>query len=69
VSGTSGYEIEYSTQSNMRLPGKKAITGTSVTIKNLKAKTTYYVRVRAYKTVNGQKVYGSWSNVKQVKTK
>ena len=28
---------------------------------------TYYVKVRAYKTVNGVKVYGAYSSVKKVK--
>ena len=29
---------------------------------------TYYVKVRAYKTVNGVKVYGAYSSVKKVRT-
>ena len=33
------------------------------------AKKKYYVRVRTYKTVNGKKVYSSWSKVKSVKIK
>ena len=35
----------------------------------LKKKKKYYVRVRAYKSVSGKKVYGAWSKVKTVKTK
>jgi len=38
-------------------------------VKKLKAKKKYYVRIRTYKTVNGKKVYSSWSKVKSVKTK
>ena len=30
---------------------------------------TYYIKVRAYKTVNGKKYYGNWSTVKKVKVK
>ena len=42
----------------------------SVSPKTIKAaKKKYYVRVRTYKTVNGKKVYSSWSKVKSVKTK
>ena len=42
----------------------------SVSLKTIKAaKKKYYVRVRTYKTVNGKKVYSSWSKVKSVKTK
>ncbi len=38
-------------------------------VKKLKAKKKYYVRIRTYKTLNGKKVYSSWSKVKSVKTK
>ena len=44
-------------------------TKTSYTIKSLKAKTTYYVRVRSYKTVGGKKFYSAWSSAKNKKTK
>lgn len=37
--------------------------------KKLKKGSTYFFKVRAYRKVNGQKVYGSWSNVKSVKIK
>ena len=39
------------------------------TIRKLKKKKTYFVRVRAYKLVDGKKVYGKWSAVKKVKIK
>ena len=42
---------------------------TKVKISKLKKKKKYYVRVRAYKSVSGKKVYGAWSKVKTVKTK
>ena len=42
---------------------------TSSTIKKLKAKKKYYVRIRTYKTVDGNKIYSSWSKVLNVKTK
>ena len=35
----------------------------------LKAKKTYYLRIRTYKTVSGKKYYSSWSKYKKVKTK
>ena len=43
--------------------------GSSKTITGLKKNTTYYVKVRAYKKINGKKVYGSYSGVKTIKTK
>ena len=37
--------------------------------KNLKAKTTYYVRVRSYQEFEGMTYFGEWSNVLTGKTK
>ena len=42
---------------------------TKTTVKKLKAKKKYYVRMRTYKIVNGKKVYSAWSKIKTVKTK
>ena len=39
------------------------------TLKKLKKGKKYYVRVRIYKVVNGNKIYSSWSTVKSVKVK
>lgn len=68
----TGYEIQYSTskkfKSAKKVTIKKAKT-TSATIKKLKAKKTYYVRVRAYKTVGKTKYYSGWSTYKTKKTK
>ena len=73
---TTGYQIQYSTNSNFK--NAKTVTisknnTTSKKISNLKAKKKYYVRVRTYKTVkvNGKntKIYSSWSKSKTVTTK
>ena len=45
------------------------IKKTTVTIKKLDKKETYWVKARAYKVVNGSKKYGAWSKVKKVKIK
>ncbi len=65
----SGYQIQYST--SKKFSGAKAfkITGTSKTIKSLKAKKTYYVRVRTYKKVGTKVYYSDWSAAKKAKTK
>ena len=73
VSGVSGYEIQLATNKKFK-KNKKTVTikkqkTTKTTVKKLKAKKKYYVRIRTYKTVNGKKVYSSWSKVKSVKTK
>ena len=68
----TGYEIQYSTskkfKSAKKVTIKKAKT-TSATIKKLKAKKTYYVRVRTYKPVKGKKYNSGWSSCKKAKTK
>ena len=73
ASGVNGYQIQIATDKKFK-KNKKTITikkqkTTKTTIKKLKAKKKYYVRIRTYKTVNGKKVYSSWSSVKSVKTK
>ncbi|MDD6650572.1 MAG: BspA family leucine-rich repeat surface protein [Eggerthellales bacterium] len=73
VSGVTGYKVTIATNSKFT-KGKKTYTvkGSSATSKKvtkLKAKTKYYVKVQAYKTVAGKTFYGSWSSVKTVKTK
>lgn len=64
-----GYQIQYST--NKKFKSKKSIQSvkTKATIKSLQLKKTYYVRVRAYRTYDGKKLYSKWSNVKKVKIK
>lgn len=68
----SGYQIQYSTTKNFK-KDKKSVNvskkSTSKTIKTAKYGKKYYVRIRAYKTIDGKKVYGSWSKVKSVKVK
>ncbi len=68
VSDADGYEVQYSTSSKFTTKTTKKVSmkKTKTTIKKLKKKKTYYVRVRAYKTVNGKKVYSDWSSVKKV---
>ncbi len=73
---TTGYQIQYSTSSKFKTSKTVTVSKnktTSKTIKDLKAKKKYYVRVRSYKTVkiNGKstKIYSSWSKAKAVTTK
>ena len=72
----TGYEIQYSTNKKFTSSKKATVTGygtVSKKVTGLKAKTTYYVRIRTYKTVtvNGksEKLYSGWSATKSVKTK
>ena len=45
------------------------IKSASYTKKSLKKGTTYYFKVRAYKTVSGKNVYSSYCSAKSVKVK
>ncbi|MEE1187094.1 MAG: fibronectin type III domain-containing protein [Acutalibacteraceae bacterium] len=68
--GVSGYEIYYATNKNANYTYLKTVSGASnvsYTKSGLKKGTTYYFRVRAYKTVNGKRVYGAFSDYKYVK--
>ena len=69
VSAT-GYEVQYGTDGvNFKRAGYVTKSKTlKYNVKKLKANTTYYFRVRAYKTVKGKKKYGEWSTVVSGKT-
>ena len=74
---TTGYQLQYSTSKSFKKSVKTSTISknktVSKTVKKLKAKKTYYVRVRTYKTVKvsgkSVKLYSGWSTVKKVKTK
>ena len=73
VGGVKGYQVQVATDKKFK-KNKKTVTikkqkTTKTTVKKLKAKKKYYVRVRTYKIANGKKVYSAWSKVKSVKTK
>ena len=42
---------------------------TSLTIPDLKSKKKYYVRIRAYRTVDGENYYSEWSKAMNLKVK
>ncbi|MCI6253595.1 GH25 family lysozyme [Eubacterium coprostanoligenes] len=72
VKGASGYQVMWSTYKNFSKNYKtKSVKAkySSKTVTTAQSKKTYYVRVRAYKTISGKKVYSPWSNTKKVKTK
>ena len=64
----SGYEIQYSTSSKFASSKTKTIrvgkaSATSKAISKIKEGTTYYVRIRGYRTISGKKYYSSWGKV------
>ena len=73
IANVSGYQIQVATDKKFK-KNKKTVTvakqnAIKKTVKKLKAKKKYFVRVRAYKIVDGKKSYGKWSKIKSVKTK
>ena len=73
VKGVTGYEVQYSTNKSFKKGvHTKKIKGASkvkVTVKKLKKKKRYYVRVRAYKKVGGKKYVSKWSKKKVLKSR
>ena len=71
VKNVDGYVVEYSTKANMKSAKKKNVKAStiSLTVKNLKKGKKYYVCVRGYKVIDGQKVYTQYSAKKAVKIK
>ena len=73
VDVANGYCVQYSRYSSF----KKGVTtkyisgksNTSITYRKLASGKKYYVRVAAYKTVNGKKSLSVWSKVKSIKVK
>ena len=72
VSGVTGYQLQYSTSKKFKKAKtvriKKAKT-VKKTVKKLRSKKRYYVRIRAYKKVNGKIYYSKWSKAKAIRVK
>jgi hypothetical protein len=73
VTTNSGYQIKFATDKafskNKKTVNVKGGKVASKKATSLKKGKTYYVKVRAYKTVNGKKIYGAYSTTKKVKVK
>lgn len=69
VSGATGYEIDYATQSNFKNAKTVKVSKytTSKVLKKISASKTYYVRVRAIKTSGDNTTYGKYSTAKVLK--
>ncbi len=71
LSRVSGYELSYTADSFSRGDSVKTVkvSGNKKTVKGLKSGKTYKFRIRAYKTVSSERLYGAYSKVKTVKIK
>ena len=69
----SGYEVQLATNKKFSKGVKTYNIGkaktTSKTIKKLKSKKTYYVRIRNYREESSTKFFSDWSKAKKVKVK
>ena len=66
----NGYEVYQATKAKGKYKKIKTISKaktTKLTVKKLKAKKTYYFKVRAYKKNGKQKLFGTYSKVLRVK--
>lgn len=69
-----GYQIQYGTSKSFRKSKTKTIkvkgyNRTTKTIKKLKRRRNYYVRIRTYAKVGNKTYYSKWSKRKKVRTK
>ena len=72
LSGASGYQVYCATAKSGKYKSVKTIKSGSTkkfTNKKLKSGKKYYYKVRAYRTVGGKNIYGSFSGVKFAKAK
>lgn len=76
VKGADGFEVQYSIRSDWWKATTKDFDKASAggklyrqTLTTYHSNRTYFVRVRAYEVVDGQKVYSDWSPVKTIVTK
>ncbi|MBQ2845756.1 MAG: fibronectin type III domain-containing protein [Firmicutes bacterium] len=69
----TGFEVQFCKAKNFKKGAKikavKSGKATTATVKKLKKKARFYVRIRVYKTVNGVKYYSDWSKAKSIKIK
>lgn len=69
--GVTGYEIRYSRKKGMKHAATVTVGSGSgrKTLRDLKRKKTYYVKIRSFRTTAEGTYYSQWSSVKRVKSK
>lgn len=70
VRNADGYIVKYSINENLKLAKTKKSSSANITLKKLKKKQKYYIKVRPYYIYeDGTYVYGKWSKTKSRRTK
>ena len=69
VKQAAGYQVKAATNKKFTKSKKTVnVKKNKANLKGLKPNKKYYIKVRAYKTIDGEKYYGSWSKCKSVLT-
>lgn len=69
ISGVTGYQIKYSVYKNFKKSTTKTTKKLTYTMKKLVKNKKYYVKARAYQTVDKKRYYSKWSKVKKITIK
>ena len=69
IKGANGYQVRWCDNKSFDGYEQKNTKKPKFTIKGLDKNTKYWVKARAYKKVNGAKLYGKWSAKKSKKVK
>ncbi|MBD5135709.1 MAG: fibronectin type III domain-containing protein [Lachnospiraceae bacterium] len=69
VKGATGYTIYYATSKKGKYKKFGDVSGLTANVTGLKAKRTYYFKIRTYRNIGGKLYYSSYSSVKSKKVK
>lgn len=72
VNYIAGYQLQYSTKDDFKNAKTIEIDDAAAltkTVKGLKSKKDYYIRMRAYKKIGNNRIYGFWNKKQKIKTK
>ncbi len=71
VPGVTGYELQYTSNGTFTKANTKIIPKSKAeyVIKKQKGAKTYQIRIRAFKSIGGEKAYGAYSGIRKVKVK
>ena len=67
-----GYQIQYGTSPDMKNAKYAAVKDSAIrsyTRKDVKSGETYFVRVRTFNVVDGERIYSNWSGIKSMTVK
>lgn len=69
VKGATGYTVYYATSKKGKYKKFGDASGLTAYVSGLKAKRTYYFKIRTYRNIGGKIYYSSYSSVKSIKVK